>query len=56
MAKDKLKIEIKGIKCRNCRSTKTIAHTDSELRRDHLLVWQCFDCDEFFYTGWDIDE
>ena len=32
-----------------------VDHTDSELRKNHLLVWQCFDCDEFWQTGWDID-
>lgn len=48
--------EINGIECRNCKSTRTIVHTDADLRRDHLLYWQCFNCDEMFLTGWDIDD
>jgi len=48
--------EIHGVECRNCGGTKTLAHTDAELRRDHLLVWQCFDCEETFLTGWDIGD
>jgi len=52
----KEKFEPLGIECRNCGSKRTIAHTSDELRKDHLLVWQCFDCDEFFDTGWDIEE
>jgi len=42
------------MKCENCGSKNIVAHTDSELRRLHLLVWQCFDCGRFFKTGWDI--
>lgn len=52
----KPEIEINGFPCIECGSTKTIAHTDSELRRLHLLVWQCFGCNSFFETGWDIDD
>ena len=42
--------------CPKCNSENTVSHTDDELRKLHLLVWQCFDCDEYWQTGWDIHE
>lgn len=43
-------------KCPECGSTTTIAHTDEELRRRHKLVRQCFDCDNFWETDWEVPE
>jgi hypothetical protein len=42
--------------CPECDSENVVAHTDSDLRKDHLLYWQCFDCDEWWLTGWDIED
>ena len=43
------------MKCINCGSNNIIAHTDDELRGRHLLQWQCFDCKDYFETGWDVE-
>ena len=42
------------MKCIKCDSENTVASTGKELRKYHLLSWQCFDCDELWITGWDI--
>ena len=44
------------MKCPTCVSENTVVHTSDRLRKWHLLVWQCFDCDEFWQTGWDIED
>lgn len=43
------------MKCPDCGSEGVVAHTDQELRRQHKLVWQCFDCDNFWETAWDVE-
>jgi len=44
------------MKCPECDSENTISHTDSELRADHLLLWQCYDCENEWLTGWDVND
>ena len=43
------------MKCINCESENTIAHTNKKLRVLHLLIWQCLDCNKEWQTGQDID-
>lgn len=33
--------------CPKCGSRNVCSHTDANLRKEHKLVWQCFDCDWF---------
>jgi hypothetical protein len=44
------------MKCPECGSDNTLAHTDKELRAEHRLVWQCWECDNFWESEWDVDE
>ncbi len=41
------------MKCPKCESENVISHTDEELRKEHKLIWQCFDCNHSWETDWD---
>ena len=41
--------------CPKCGSKNVVSHTDDELRKEHELFWQCWDCDNFWYTDWEAE-
>ena len=38
------------MKCPKCKSKKVVSHTDKNLRAEQKLLWQCFDCDNWWKT------
>ena len=43
------------MQCPECNSENVVSHTDEKLREEQKLVWQCFDCDNFWETDWDAE-
>jgi len=41
--------------CIKCDSSNVTSITNNKLRKLHLLLWHCSDCEEEFVSGWDID-
>ncbi len=33
------------MKCPECKSKRSLGHTDKELRQQRILYWQCHNCD-----------
>lgn len=44
------------MKCPKCGSKETVPHTDSELRKVQDYIYQCFVCDTWWRTHYEIVE